>query len=176
MLLRNQSLSLSYTLSCYYDISASSYLTRSDHDYNLNIFEIPPYSWVFMLCNFPFSSDNPLNSKKTVEPEKPKKRESRWEKEEPQKETKKDPFKPPKPGEKRKSALDEIMEVTINPVYRNRSTQCWLQTYLIHMCFSWLSLHNCFPDVKPCVFEKLTKHNLILVVMSNMIGYTKTQF
>lgn len=43
--------------------------------------------------------------------EKPKKRESRWEKEEPKKEVKKDPLKPPKPGEKRKSALDEIMEV-----------------------------------------------------------------
>ena len=49
--------------------------------------------------------------KKTEEMEKPKKRESRWEKEEPKKEVKKDPLKPPKPGEKRKSALDEIMEV-----------------------------------------------------------------
>jgi hypothetical protein len=48
-----------------------------------------------------------------VETEKPKKRESRWEKEEPQKEMKKDPLRPPKPGEKRKSALDEIMEVSL---------------------------------------------------------------
>ena len=57
------------------------------------------------------SADNPLTVKKTEETEKPKKRESRWEKEEPKKEVKKDPLKPPKPGEKRKSALDEIMEV-----------------------------------------------------------------
>lgn len=57
------------------------------------------------------SSENPLAIKKPAEAEKPKKKASRWEKEEPKKEVKKDPFKPPKPGEKRKSALDEIMEV-----------------------------------------------------------------
>lgn len=57
------------------------------------------------------SSENPLAVKKPTEAEKPKKKASRWEKEEPKKEVKKDPFKPPKPGEKRKSALDEIMEV-----------------------------------------------------------------
>lgn len=57
------------------------------------------------------SSENPLSVKKPTEAEKPKKKASRWEKEEPKKEVKKDPFKPPKPGEKRKSALDEIMEV-----------------------------------------------------------------
>lgn len=57
------------------------------------------------------SSENPLAVKKPTEAEKTKKKASRWEKEEPKKEVKKDPFKPPKPGEKRKSALDEIMEV-----------------------------------------------------------------
>lgn len=63
------------------------------------------------------SSENPLAIKKPAEAEKPKKKTSRWEKEEPKKEVKKDPFKPPKPGEKRKSALDEIMEV-INSTLR----------------------------------------------------------
>ncbi|XP_048743844.2 DNA/RNA-binding protein KIN17-like [Ostrea edulis] len=72
------------------------------------------------------NSDNPLNSKKTVEPEKPKKRESRWEKEEPQKETKKDPFKPPKPGEKRKSALDEIMEFEEKKKEKTNRKDYWL--------------------------------------------------
>lgn len=72
------------------------------------------------------SSENPLAIKKPAEAEKPKKKASRWEKEELKKEVKKDPFKPPKPGEKRKSALDEIMEFEEKKKEKTNRKDYWL--------------------------------------------------
>ncbi|XP_052676740.1 DNA/RNA-binding protein KIN17-like [Crassostrea angulata] len=72
------------------------------------------------------SSENPLAVKKPTEAEKTKKKASRWEKEEPKKEVKKDPFKPPKPGEKRKSALDEIMEFEEKKKEKTNRKDYWL--------------------------------------------------